>query len=50
MQGNKVTFPYAVNEMRTNGANIRKWSQQNDNPLLKACAIEVLTVFEAGGR
>ena len=49
MQGNKVTFSYASSEMRTNGANIRKWSQ-SDNPLLKACAIEVIEVFEAGGR
>jgi len=49
MKGNTLSFSYVSSEMRTNGDNIRKWSQQNDNPLLQACAIEVLTVFEAGG-
>jgi len=43
-----VSFEFAVNEMRTNKANIQAWAQQSDNPFLKSLACEVIAV--AGAR
>ena len=44
----KIPYESAVNDMRQNGDNIRRWAQQTENPLLQALALEVLEV--AGGK
>lgn len=49
MSNIKVSYSTAASEMRQNGSKIHQWAQQNDNLLLKACAIEVLEVYKQGG-
>jgi len=38
----KVSYDFAISEMRNNGDNVRKWANQTDNPLLRELAIETL--------
>ena len=47
----KVSFSCASDIVRQYGkAKIQSYAAQNDNPLLKACASEVIEVFDAGSR
>lgn len=39
-----ISKSFAINEMRNNGDNIKLWSQQSNNILLKTFACEVIAV------
>lgn len=39
---NKISFVFAINEMRERGDKIKAWAQQSDNFLLKSLAQEVI--------